>query len=98
MSRRTLSSATGGSRNCGCWATSEAAAGERRRTVAAGCGDDEALRHEVDALLLDASSADTFLGAPIGFAAAQVLSEVRGGSLVGRQIGCYTVLSLLGAG
>ncbi len=71
---------------------------DRTSFVAAACGHDEALRQEVEALLMRASSAATFLGASIGVAAAQVLSDMRGTALVGRQIGAYTVLSLLGAG
>jgi tetratricopeptide (TPR) repeat protein len=71
---------------------------DRTAFVAAACGDDEALRQEVEEVLLRASSAETFLGASFGAVAAEVLSDVRGGSLVGRQIGSYAVLSLVGAG
>jgi tetratricopeptide (TPR) repeat protein len=70
---------------------------ERTAFVAAACGDDETLRQEVDALLVQAASSATLLGETVGDVAAQVLSDV-GTSLIGRQIGCYTVLSLLGAG
>ncbi len=71
---------------------------DRTAFVAVACGDDEALRREVEALLVHASSAETFLDTSIGVAAALGLSDVRGTALVGRQIGAYTVLSLLGAG
>jgi serine/threonine protein kinase/tetratricopeptide (TPR) repeat protein len=66
--------------------------------VAAACGDDVALRQEVDALLARVSSADILPDGQITFVAAQVLSEVARGSLVGRQLGAYTVLAPLGAG
>jgi serine/threonine protein kinase len=71
---------------------------ERLAFVAAACGDDEALRHEVEALLTHAASAETFLGTSIGLAAAAVLRGVDGASLAGCQIGSYTVLSLIGVG
>ena len=71
---------------------------ERAAFVAAACGADEALRHEVEALLVHAQTADRFLVTPMGQVAAHVLGDARGGSLVGRQVGSYTILSLLGAG
>ena len=71
---------------------------ERAAFVAAACGGDDALRHEVEALLAHAQTAEGFLGAPLGAVAADVLAEAPGASLVGRQIGSYTILSLLGAG
>jgi eukaryotic-like serine/threonine-protein kinase len=52
----------------------------------------------VEALLAHAQKAERFLEAPIGEVAAHVLADDRGASLVGRQIGPYKVLSLLGAG
>ena len=71
---------------------------ERAAFVASACGGDEALRHEVEALLAHAQTAEGFLVAPLGAVAAHVLAEAHGASLVGRQIGSYTILSLLGAG
>ena len=53
---------------------------------------------EVEALLAHAQTAEGFLEAPIGEVAAHVLAEEHGASLVGRQIGSYKILSLLGAG
>ena len=43
---------------------------ERAAFVAAACGDDEALRVEVQALLAHAGAADGFLATPIGGVAA----------------------------
>ena len=71
---------------------------ERAAFVAAACGHDEALRHEVEALLAHAQTAERFLEAPIGELAAHVLTDDHRGSLVGRQIGSHQILSLLGTG
>jgi Tol biopolymer transport system component/tRNA A-37 threonylcarbamoyl transferase component Bud32 len=72
--------------------------GERAAFVAAACGDDEALRREVEALLAHAPAAEGFLEATMGEVAAQVLAAEPGASLVGRQIGVYTIVSVLGQG
>ena len=71
---------------------------DRAAFVAAACGDDHALRREVETLLAHAANADRFLTTPLGAVAARVLADERHASLVGRQIGAYKVLSLLGAG
>ena len=81
-----------------CGAALDRTGEDRTAYLAAACGDDATLRQEVEALLAQVASGDTLLGAPIAFAAAQVLSHVTGGSLIGRQLGAYTVLALLGAG
>ena len=72
--------------------------GERAAYLAATCGQDEGLRREVEALLAHAQAAERFLEAPIGEVAAHVLADERSGSLVGRQVGWFKILSLLGAG
>jgi hypothetical protein len=72
-------------------------ASERAAFVAAACGDDDALRREVEALLAHAPAAEGFLDASIGAVAARVLAE-QGASLVGRQIGAHRILALLGRG
>jgi Tol biopolymer transport system component len=66
--------------------------------VAAACGDDDVLRREVEALLAHAEGAEGFLEASMGEIAAHVLTAEPGASLVGRQIGSHTILSLLGKG
>ena len=71
---------------------------ERAAFVAAACGGDEALRREVEALLAHAPGAEEFLEATVGQVAAHVLAAEPGASLLGRQIGSYTILSLLGKG
>jgi eukaryotic-like serine/threonine-protein kinase len=78
-----------------CDAALDRDAGERAAFIASACGDDRALRQEVEALLAHAQSAEGFLGAPIGAVAVQVLGVT---SLVGRQIGAYTIHARLGAG
>src|SRR5262245_19431232 len=71
---------------------------DRRATfVREACGDDAALRHEVEALLDADHAADVFLEQP----ALQVLAEelVQGAtSLIGIQLGEYRIETLLGAG
>ena len=81
-----------------CDAALDRDARERAAFVAAACGHDEALRQEVEALLAHAQTAEGFLAAPIGEVAAHVLADEHAASLVGRQIGSYKILSLLGAG
>ena len=71
---------------------------ERAAFVAAACGPDEALRHEVEALLAHAQTAERFLESPIGELAAHVLADDHHASLAGLQIGSYQILSLLGTG
>src|SRR5687768_3507114 len=80
-----------------CDAALDRDAAERAAFVAAACGDDEALRGEVEALLAHAQAAEGFLATPIGRVAALILADEHG-SLVGRQIGSHKILSLLGAG
>jgi Tol biopolymer transport system component len=81
-----------------CDAALDHEAHERAAFVAAACGGDDALRQEVESLLAHAPEAEGFLAAPIGEIAAHVLADARSASLVGRQVGSYTILSRLGAG
>ena len=62
------------------------------------CGGDEPLRKEVEGLLAHEQEAGDFMEAPIPEVAAKVLAEGQAQSVVGRQIGSYKILSLLGAG
>ena len=71
---------------------------ERDAFVAAACNEDEALRHDVERLLAHAPTAERFLVTPIGALAAGILIDENRPALVGRQIGSYRILSLLGAG
>jgi eukaryotic-like serine/threonine-protein kinase len=62
------------------------------------CAGDDVLREEVESLLAQEKGAESFLEAPALDAAAKMLGEDGGQPVVGRQIGSYQVLSLLGAG
>ncbi|MDA2924420.1 serine/threonine protein kinase, partial [Acidobacteria bacterium AH-259-L09] len=62
------------------------------------CAGDEALRQEVESLLVSYEQAGSFMEAPALKVAAKGLVEDQAQSLVGRQIGSYKILSLLGAG
>jgi Tol biopolymer transport system component len=73
-------------------------ANERGRFLAQACGDDDALRREVESLLAHEGTAEGFLAAPAMEVAAKVMAETSGGSLTGRQIGTYQIQSALGAG
>jgi eukaryotic-like serine/threonine-protein kinase len=61
------------------------------------CAGDDALRQEVESLLAQEKGAG-FLEAPALEAAAKIFDEDPGASLIGRQIGSYQVVWLLGAG
>ena len=73
-------------------------ASERRAFIATACGDDQALRREVEALLAHAPAADDFLATPIGAVAADVMSGTTPVTWMGRRIGVYEIVSPLGAG
>jgi Tol biopolymer transport system component len=81
-----------------CDAALDRAAHERPAFLAAACGGDDALRRDVEKLLAHADQAEGFLTTPIAGVAARILTGEHETSLVGRQIGSYTILSLLGAG
>ena len=73
------------------------ALGDRARFVAEACAGDEALRLEVESLLAQERDASRFIERPaIEVAAIGLKSQLR--LPVGRQIGPYTIVSLLGAG
>jgi Tol biopolymer transport system component len=71
---------------------------ERAAFVAAACGDDDALRQEVETLLGNAARAEGFLVTPVDDLAARILGDENESSLVGRQLGPYRILARLGAG
>ncbi|HSC30050.1 MAG TPA: protein kinase, partial [Vicinamibacterales bacterium] len=74
-----------------CHAALARPAGERGAFLAEACGDDAALRAEVESLIAGAESAPSFLESPV----AAVSSP---SSLIGRQLGAYRIDSVLGAG
>ncbi len=71
---------------------------DRAAFVREACGDDDALRREVESLLALDGTAQNFLNAPAAGAAARLMTDVHHASLIGRQLGAYRVVSLLGAG
>src|SRR3989441_11740620 len=71
---------------------------ERETFLDDACRDDKALRREVESLLGSEDGAGSFLAAGAMRDAAKMLVEDESLSLVGKQIGHYHVLSLLGSG
>jgi serine/threonine protein kinase len=72
---------------------------ERAAYLAGACAGDDALRREVESLLGQSKGTDQFLETPALEVAAKILAEEQNqSSLIGRQLGSYRVLSLLGAG
>src|SRR5438445_5829937 len=62
------------------------------------CGDDRAMRREVESLLAAEDGAGSFLAAGAMNDAAKMVVKDKSLSLVGKELGHYQVLSLLGAG
>ena len=56
------------------------------------------LRREVESLLAQAKTADLFLESPAFEATAKTFHAPQGQSFIGRQMGPYQVISLIGAG
>src|SRR5947208_2429015 len=71
---------------------------ERETFLNDACGDDTAMRREVESLLAAEDGAGSFLAAGAMKDAAKMLVEDKSMFLVGRELGHYQVLSLLGAG
>jgi serine/threonine protein kinase len=71
---------------------------QRAIFLAEACGDDDALRREVESLLRFDERAERFIEAPALEVAAQLRAEEQSQSLIGRQLGPHLILSLLGAG
>jgi serine/threonine protein kinase len=76
----------------------ERASDERAAYLQEACAGDEALRREVESLLSSEKAVDGFLERPALDAATKMFSEDPSQSLIGRQMGPYQVLSLVGAG
>jgi Tol biopolymer transport system component len=72
--------------------------GHRAEYLREACAGDESLRREVESLLAQEGGVKGFLEAPALEAAARMFNEAQGESLIGRQVGSYQVLSLLGVG
>jgi len=72
--------------------------GERRAFLVEACGADEALRHEVESLLANATKAEDFLAPSALAAAAHVVVSSQSATLTGRRIGIYEIGARLGVG
>src|SRR5262245_28598287 len=71
---------------------------ERVRFLDRMCASDHALRRDVEAVLQAHGNAGTFLNDPAFAFAAKQLAADEGTGLVGRTLGHYRILSLVGAG
>ncbi len=72
---------------------------ERRADfLAAACAGDDQLRREVESLLEAHSHSESFLSTPALDLAARLLASERQASIVGKQLGAYQVISVLGVG
>jgi serine/threonine-protein kinase len=71
---------------------------ERKAFLQQVCSDDEELRREVEDLLTHQEIGAQFMGAPALEVAAKVLARTQDRRLIGKQLGPYEVLSLLGVG
>lgn len=71
---------------------------ERPAFLAEACGDDEALRAKVEALVATAEQPGSFMDVPAYAVAAETLTDHSIGALVGQSISHYQVIALLGSG
>ena len=78
-------------------AAQERPVAERAAYLRDACGGDEDLQREVESLLAQASATDNFLEDPVVEVAVKLMRDEHG-TLIGRQIGVYRVVSLLGGG
>jgi serine/threonine protein kinase len=76
----------------------ELAENKRPAFLEKACAGDEGIRREVESLLAQKEQARTFIEAPALAMAAQGQLQDHSHSCVGRQVGSYKVLSLLGSG
>src|SRR5215813_8765315 len=76
----------------------ERAPEERAAFISVACGDDDSLRHEVEALLAADGGADSFIEAGAYALAAPLIAGGEAPLLLGKSIGPYQVISLLGRG
>jgi Tol biopolymer transport system component len=85
-----------------CNAALECEPSQREAFLAQACRGDDDLRREVESLLAQEKPAERFLESDDAEVAIKVWTKMQGGedeqSLVGRKLGSYKVLSLLGAG
>src|SRR4030095_17171736 len=71
---------------------------EREAFLEQSCGMDEALRHEVESLLDYDELAKHFIETPPDDVAAAMLAAEQKQSMIGRTLGHYRIVALLGSG
>ena len=71
---------------------------ERKAFIDEACQGDEELRREIESLVAYQTKADQFMEAPAMDVVAKDLADERREALIGKNIGPYKILSLLGAG
>ena len=71
---------------------------QRKAFLDEACSGDASLRQEVESLLEAGEQAEGFIEAPALEEAAQAIAQNQVQSMVGREIGSYRILSLLGTG
>lgn len=73
-------------------------AGERAAFLKEACHGDDEMKREIESLLSHEGPAEQFLEAPGVAVLAKAMAGERTGSMIGRRIGPYQILSLLGVG
>ena len=71
---------------------------DRAAFLDAACAGDEVMRKEVESLLASSEQVQSFIESPAVKDAAAVLGETNYNSMLGRRIGPYQIISMLGAG
>src|SRR6476646_56 len=70
----------------------------RAAHLAQACAGDEDLRREVESLLVEEDFVGDFMGAPALKDAAALVTRETPGTLIGKQLGHYQLISFIGAG
>ncbi|MGE0132973.1 MAG: protein kinase [Blastocatellales bacterium] len=78
--------------------TAELAPEARAAYLAQACAGDEKLRREVESLLAEEDLVGDFMGAPALKDAAALVTSEAPGTLIGKQLGPYQLISFIGAG
>ena len=71
---------------------------ERAAFLDRACDGDDGLRREVESLLASFEESDSIIETPVAWAAADLFGWDQSESLVGKRLGHYEVVSILGAG
>jgi len=80
------------------YSAQECAPADRASFLNSACGDDEAMRQEVESLLAAHETNEDFLGTPAYELMAGVLANQKTEFVAGQEVGPYTILSSLGTG